>query len=206
MIGSEVAAGTTIRVTTDGNYDLTDGVYSITARQTETGKMESAASSALSVTIDTVAPIAPSDGVGDLDTTFSGDGIVKTSITGASASEAHAVTVQEDGRVVVAGESWVTLGHNNDFTFVRYNADGTPDTAFGGDGQVTTDFDHSYDEAHAVAVQPDGKIVAAGTIGIARYESNGTLDATFGTDGVTTVIGQFQAIAIQQDGKLLAAG
>jgi hypothetical protein len=58
LIGTAVAAGTTTTVTTNGTVDLADGGRSITARQTESGKSESADSSALSVTIDTVAPTA----------------------------------------------------------------------------------------------------------------------------------------------------
>ena len=55
-VGSAVAAGATTRVTTDGTYDLADGVCSMTARQTETGKTESGDSPALDVTVDTRAP------------------------------------------------------------------------------------------------------------------------------------------------------
>ena len=58
-IGSTVASGASTTVTTNGSYDLVDGSHSITARQTESGKSESVDSSALSVTIDTVAPTAP---------------------------------------------------------------------------------------------------------------------------------------------------
>ena len=57
FIGSAIASGTTTTVTTDGTVDLPDGVRSITARQTELGKTESADSAALSVTIDTTAPV-----------------------------------------------------------------------------------------------------------------------------------------------------
>jgi len=55
-IASEAATGTTTTVTTDGEEDLADGVREITARQTEPGKLPSAASDGLDVTIDTVAP------------------------------------------------------------------------------------------------------------------------------------------------------
>jgi hypothetical protein len=55
-VGSAVAAGPTTVVATNGSSDLPDGVRSITARQTEPGKELSAASPALAVTVDTVAP------------------------------------------------------------------------------------------------------------------------------------------------------
>jgi hypothetical protein len=58
-IGSAIASGTSTTVTTNGSYDLLDGSQSITACQTESGKTQSVASTALTVTIDTVAPAAP---------------------------------------------------------------------------------------------------------------------------------------------------
>ena len=91
-------------------------------------------------------------------------------------------------------------GANNDFALVRYNANGTLDTSFGGgDGKVTTPVGTSYDEGYSVALQPDGKIVVAGysdnganyDFALARYNSDGWLDTSFGGgDGmVTTPIG-----------------
>jgi uncharacterized delta-60 repeat protein len=68
---------------------------------------------------------------------------------------------------------------------------GTLDLSFGTGGKVTTDFAGNSDGAGAIAVQPDGKLVAAGgatineqvDFALARYESDGTLDASFGTGG-----------------------
>jgi uncharacterized delta-60 repeat protein len=97
-------------------------------------------------------------------------------------------------------------------------SDGTLDQSFGSAGKVTTQFGALSDEFHAVAVQPDGRIVAAGTAGkvggasaaVARYRADGTLDTTFGTGGkVTTAIGtsnEVNAMALQPDGKIIVAG
>src|SRR5215470_16341979 len=71
---------------------------------------------------------------------------------------------------------------------------GTLDASFGTGGLVTTDFGGFNTAARAVAVQPDGKIVAAGVaavngfadIAVARYNRDGTLDASFGTGGTVT--------------------
>jgi uncharacterized delta-60 repeat protein len=96
---------------------------------------------------------------------------------------------------------------------------GDLDPTFGTGGKVTTDFGSVNEEAAAVALQTDGKIVAAGTTGggmgggefaLARYNLDGSLDPTFGSGGkVTTgfggVTGAF-AVAIQADGKIFAAG
>jgi len=104
---------------------------------------------------------------------------------------------------------------------IRAN-DGELDPSFGIGGQVATDFGRSAENANAVAVQADGKLVVAGStlpkndldgqdFALARYNSNGSLDRTFGargkakTDfpGLEAVI---SAIAIQPDGKIVVAG
>ncbi len=94
---------------------------------------------------------------------------------------------------------------------------GQLDTSFSGDGKVTTQFSSgSADEALAVGIQSDGKIVAAGEslghFALARYNTDGTLDTTFGSDGKVTTHFTARsddvafATAIQADGKVVAAG
>ena len=140
---------------------------------------------------------------GLLDTTFDSDGKVTTPI-GTSDEGAHDVAIQPDGKIVAAGYSH--NGSNDDFALVRYNSNGSLDTTFDGDGKVTTPIGTLDDIAHAVAIQPDGKIVAAGYGALVRYNTDGSLDTTFDSDGkVTTPIGT-SYVAIQQDGKIVAAG
>ncbi|MDZ4405029.1 MAG: delta-60 repeat domain-containing protein, partial [Prosthecobacter sp.] len=74
---------------------------------------------------------------GDLDTLFGTAGKVTTSIGGGD-DRGHAVVMQSDGKLVVAG--YYYNGSNNDFAVVRYNADGTLDTSFNGTGKATCDF------------------------------------------------------------------
>src|SRR5262245_63400360 len=101
---------------------------------------------------------------GDLDTTFGGDGIVRTDITNAE-EDGFAVTIQPDGKIVVAGESGIG-GRNPRFAIVRYETDGSLDASFGGgDGKVPIDFTPRDDFAYAVRIQVDGKIVVAGAAG-----------------------------------------
>ena len=128
------------------------------------------------------------------------------------------LAIQADGKiVVVGGASW---DKNPRFALLRYNADGTLDTTFGGDGKVTTNFTRREDAAWGVAIQSDGKILAAGDaalrtgnsrFAVARYNSDGTLDSTFGGDGkVTTEFTRADdpvaGIALQADGKIVVSG
>jgi uncharacterized delta-60 repeat protein len=95
---------------------------------------------------------------GTFDESFGDGGMTTTSITGRT-DAAHAVTVQADGRIVVAGEGNLI---NTNFALARYNTDGTLDTSFAIDGKLEVDFFGVEDRAENVAVQADGKIVAGG--------------------------------------------
>jgi uncharacterized delta-60 repeat protein len=155
---------------------------------------------------------------GSLDTTFNTTGIVTTQI-GTTDDEALALAIQSDGKLVTAGQSYNDTLNQYVFALVRYNTDGTPDMTFGTAGIVTTQIGTFDDISFALAIQSDGKLVAAGisnngsqeVMALARYKTDGTLDKTFNTTGiVTTQIGTFDdeacALAIQSDGKLVTAG
>jgi uncharacterized delta-60 repeat protein len=164
------------------------------------------------------APLRPSvvAAAGDLDPTFGTGGKVTTDIQG-DFDKARAVAIQADGKIVVAGSA--LNGANIDFAVLRYNTDGSLDTTFGTGGKVLTPVLDSDDLALAVAIQPDGKIVAAGLavtgaddIAVVRYNTDGTLDTTFDGDGKATfsILVGFNdianAVAIQPDGKIVLAG
>jgi len=151
------------------------------------------------------------DTLGDLDASFNGTGKVTIPISSTN-EEAYGVAIQPDGKIVVAGSQ------SSPYFFIvaRLNADGTQDATFGTDGIVKTDFGQGDNEAYAMLLQPDGKILAGGyaniSFGLARYNGdNGDLDATFGSGGeVMTQLGTFfdsiAALALQPDGKIVAAG
>ncbi len=160
---------------------------------------------------------------GDLDLSFGNGGKVVTrgssNYPGFGLSGAYAMAIQSDGKIVVAGEG--TAGSGTwDFAVVRFNTNGSFDTSFGGTGIVITPVGNSQDRAFSVAIQADGKIVAAGysyndgigtNFGIVRYNPNGSLDTSFnGTGKVITSFGSSSAIAndlaIQADGKIVVAG
>ena len=89
-------------------------------------------------------------------------------------SEATAVALQPDGKIVAVGRAR-GFKDQDDFALARYGADGSLDTTFSFDGLVTTDFADSLDIAYAMAIQSDGKIVAAGGAGdfqLARYQGD----------------------------------
>jgi uncharacterized delta-60 repeat protein len=142
---------------------------------------------------------------GSLDRSFGSGGEVAT-----PAGAAGGIARQTDGKLVVAGS-----GHGG-FALIRYMTDGSLDKSFGTRGTARTAFGSLSAQAAAVAIQPDGKIVAAGPLGedagfaLARYKPNGSLDPTFGSDGrVITKVGGGGvafALALQPDGKLVVAG
>jgi uncharacterized delta-60 repeat protein len=127
---------------------------------------------------------------GTLDTTFSGDGRANLTFgagTFGGVERATGVALQQDGKIVAVGytDAGATAGNPYNFAVARFNADGSLDNTFSGDGKFTHDFTND-DRAAAVAIQPDGKIVVAGSwdggsadFGVIRLNANGTLDTTF---------------------------
>src|SRR3954468_20878162 len=81
---------------------------------------------------------------GALDATFSDDGKALLPVTG----EPTDLVTQPDGKVLITNAEG--------FTVARLNADGAPDTSFGGDGIVGVDFGQTRGGANAAALQPDG--------------------------------------------------
>lgn len=146
---------------------------------------------------------------GSLDRTFGEDGRVTTAFRGGA--EAHDVVIQADGKIIALG----TAGRRRRFALARYNADGSLDVGFGGEGKVLTDIGDGYDIGDGIVTQSDGRIVAVGGSGcdvaLARYNDDGSMDTTFGVSGkITSDLGLLcqsaQDVAIQSDGKILAAG
>jgi uncharacterized delta-60 repeat protein len=160
---------------------------------------------------------------GTLDTTFGRGGKVRTDFPGLAAVPSS-VVIQPDGKIVVAGGAFPQFTFLGNFEVVRYNPNGSLDTSFGNGGIVTTTFpEGSY--AFDVALQADGKIIAAGTVfvdfiigepsntdfALARYNPNGTPDSTFGNGGQvsTDFVGMEDdafSVLIQPDGKIVAVG
>ena len=140
---------------------------------------------------------------GSLDTSFGVGGRVR--FEDAIIERPHAVAIQPDGKIVIAGETGVNA------LVYRLKANGSPDASFAGSGRLLV---NGIEEAHAVLVQPDGRIVIGGSIGldaaIARINPDGSPDTSFDGDGARRIdLGMSEgvlALARQADGRLLAAG
>jgi uncharacterized delta-60 repeat protein len=160
---------------------------------------------------------------GMLDPTFGQNGLVTTAI-GTRDEEIHSLAVQPDGKILAAGATY-SSSTSWDFALARYNANGGLDTSFGSGGKAVTVIGNGSDRGNGVALQPDGKIVVAGStyvrtrgtvqdydFAVVRYNADGTLDKTFDRDGkVTTSFTSSSteielAMALQPDGKILVGG
>lgn len=165
---------------------------------------------------------------GALDNTFDGDGIVKTSPPVSLSHSLHDAALTNEGKIVAVGVTKIGIANRPAVAALRYNADGSLDTSFGGTGYVLTDMPamSSGGVANAVAVQADGKIIAAGATVLTggarsmllRYRPDGTLDPSFGepantlapgiviTDVAPNATEDFKSVDLRPDGAIVAAG
>jgi uncharacterized delta-60 repeat protein len=170
------------------------------------------ASSVGSVQAFTIVRYLPS---GELDSSFGTGGTVAIPLVGSDVPEAMAIDPQ--GRIVLAGK---VIGGNDDFVVARYLPNGEIDHSFGqGTGYVRTAPGSSDDSASGVAIDPQGRIVVAGTstvngveeLAIVRYQSDGSLDPSFGSGGVTIApVGgagfEANGLALDAQGRALVIG
>lgn len=123
---------------------------------------------------------------GNLDTSFGNSGKVTTDVS--AIDSAKSVTIQADGKILLAGSTTSSPEVASDFLLVRYNSDGSLDTTFGTGGKVVTSFGGGASASPVgVAQMTNGRIVVGGSnyqgFLAARYLENGNLDATFGSGG-----------------------
>ena len=154
---------------------------------------------------------------GSLDSTFGSKGLVQTKF--ASPVVAHALALQSDGKILLAG------AYNGTFEIVRYNSNGSLDTMFGNRGKVSTPFPQGASAVRSLALETlNGVtyIVAVGDVdvgsgfafGLARYNLNGSLDTSFGSGGevvtsISTEAGEAEeqlGSVAQGDGKIVVVG
>ena len=164
---------------------------------------------------------------GSVDTTFGNSGR-QLMEQGLITNNLFHFAVAPDGKYLLYGRGHVrtfgavgSIGSADEvaLSVVRLNADGTVDTSFGLGGQVTLDIIEGFDDdADAIAVQPDGKIVLSTELTMIRLNADGTLDTTFGPSGarqiplpeppagstVDTLAGSVTDIHVENDGSVLA--
>ncbi|WP_276135255.1 T9SS type A sorting domain-containing protein [Polluticoccus soli] len=155
---------------------------------------------------------------GTLDASFGTGGKVEGNFGQYYYSKAYATAIQPDGKILVAGElqyagppaaTW-------DFLVARYNPDGTLDNTFSGDGWAKFDCNSGKDIVYAMKLQPDGKILLAGTSIVSsqwnsvvfRVNADGSQDIAFGTNGWASWgdAGAFKGVALYADGRIAAGG
>lgn len=160
------------------------------------------------------------DATGLPDPGFGLNGIVFTSFDGLIPTHAYGndMALQPDGRILVCGTTGA--GNAGDIAVARFEQNGTLDDSFSFDGKVILDINGYSDESHAIAIQPDGKILVAGATSIdgqrdavvVRLLENGSTDPSFGNNGAltlsisTTLDDIVQAIAVQPDSRIILAG
>ena len=148
---------------------------------------------------------------GTLDTDFSNDGKLIVSLE--TYDRAQAVTIQNDGKILVGGDA------NGKIGLVRITEFGNLDSTFGTGGKVLTDLPSGSEELVSIKTLSNGKIVGGGTrfnsqynLLLIRYNTDGTLDTTFGNSGNTTIDldntseDLAKNLEIQNDGKIIVGG
>ena len=157
---------------------------------------------------------------GDLDTTFDNDGKVITSLGNGLKSYVKYLSVQTDGKIIVAGVSYTSVPPQEfSFSIAKYNPNGSLDTSFDGDGIVNNTFDDAsgtYININTIIEQPDGKFLVTTETGnnfefvVRRYNAFGSNDNSFGNNGKSTLfiqdVNRALGIALQQDQKIVVVG
>ena len=162
---------------------------------------------------------------GRLDRAFGDNGI--RSIDFGRASEAFDVALSPDGAITIAGCVGCSAHHwsgdrptsKSDMAVARITPEGQLDKTFGSEGLARVSFGQRHDEARALALLPDGSVIAAGCatcdgdfsdVAVARLDAEGVLDETFGDGGkVRTDLGaddDASGIAMDGDDVVVAGG
>jgi uncharacterized delta-60 repeat protein len=199
-----------VRFLPDGEVDPSFGVGGIVLNGATLGASEVALQADGKILTVAAGVLSRYNPDGSKDPTFGSEG------EAASVSDGIDLTVLGDGRMLVAGTE---VSPDNAVLVARHLQDGELDQAFGEAGIARTPIGE-YVFTTALAVQPDGRIVAVGGVGlsrpflqhylIVRYLESGLMDAGFGQGGVVVVPvpGDHYArdVAVQEDGRIVVVG
>jgi uncharacterized delta-60 repeat protein len=220
-IGNAVNETGIVRYNPDGSLDTSFGDNGRLIVNLVPGSIEAPAAAVLQpdgkfIVTGTDLFVARFNPDGSLDSSFASDGVLEGSDAFPDADEGNDIALQPDGKIVIAGVGQPDF--TDDFGVFRLNADGTPDTSFGGgDGVIYSDLsntpgDEKDDEAFGLLLASD-KIVVAGysltpsfdeVFAVASYNNDGTPDTSFSGDGELTV--SFTSDASAEDVALMANG
>ena len=156
---------------------------------------------------------------GSLDASFGSNGKAVIMV-GTGGDHGQSVVLQSDGKIVVAGYSYVNGGSSDEFSLIRLNPDGSLDTSFDGDGKVIIPVGTGNDVGNSVVLQSDGKIVLTGysdgssgnsDFSLIRLNVDGSLDTSFDGDGKVIIpVGasndRGRSVVLQSDEKIVLAG
>src|SRR5260370_2742060 len=164
---------------------------------------------------------------GSADDGFGSAGMAAT-LVGAAGGAASTLALQPDGKILVAGTAFAHGSADDEFALARFTSAGQLDLSFGSEGIVTTHVGASGSAVQSLVLQPDERILVAGTafsngptdddFALVRYMPDGRLDTGFGSGGiVTTDFGSGEAggrpaldraggVAIQSDGRIVVGG
>lgn len=156
---------------------------------------------------------------GSLDSSFGVNGKVSISL-GIYYNRATSLAIQNDGKIIIGGNSAIVNFGTEIFAVMRLNSDGNLDTTFDNDGIVTTSTGTHMNQLYSTIIQNEGKVLVSGysnslndnVFTLVRYNTDGSLDTSFDADGIVNSISDTSAyagaysLALQNDGKIIAAG
>ncbi|MCA9192177.1 MAG: hypothetical protein KDB03_10455 [Planctomycetales bacterium] len=138
---------------------------------------------------------------GSLDSSFGTNGYISTDFPGVSDDGAMAVAIDDQGRLVVAGQTRSSFDQTG---VVRYLQDGTLDTTFGTNGFAVFPIGNDNRWAEDVVIDSHGRIVVGGPTGLARLNDFGQIDSSFGNNGI--LLNSGGNFALQPDEKIVVGG
>ncbi len=216
--GGPDTAMTVTRLEPDGDVDRSfgeDGTHRVDLGGVETGNAVAVAPdgslvAAGATTVGANVLVLRLTRTGAPDTAFGPGGVRIVDYGGADV--AHAVVLQRDGRILLAGGG----GSARALLVTRLDPDGTPDMSFDGDGTAGIDLSAGEDAGFALARQPDRRILVGGVTGspsdlaFVRFTATGAIDRTFGIAGTRVIDARgadaVRALALRPDGKIVAVG
>ncbi len=161
------------------------------------------------------------NGDGTIDANFGNNGTVSTDGLG-SIDDLTDIIVQPDGKILAGGYSGDEVGGLYKMSAFRYTPNGSLDATFGNEGKTFVSFENMTAQSSGILLQPDGKIILAGTSGtrtapsessfaLCRLNNNGTVDSSFAIDGrnVTPYLNYNSSAlcaALQKDGRIVLGG